>query len=196
LTQDSSPNPELKTESLEEKARPRGIWRLFAVFRKILQIDDTPESIAKGVALGIFIAMTPTVGLQMILVVIVHSFAKANRMAGIVMCYLSNPATMLPIYWADYQVGRLLLGQPAIPRETFNKIFALEGPNLLMQLKSFVENLMEFSWDVAGPLFLGGMIMGFFCGMPAYPVTLKIIRRHRERKLGGGTAEEKPKDEE
>jgi uncharacterized protein len=180
LTQD--PNPTTFVPKSEEEPSPRGLRRFFAIFRRILQIDDSPESIALGVALGIFIAMTPTVGIQMILVVIVHTIVKANRMSGIAMCYISNPFTMLPIYWFDYQVGRFFLGQATIKRETFDKIFQLEGPNILVQLQSFVENLARFSWDVAGPLCLGGLIVGAFCGLPAYPITLRLIRRHRANK--------------
>lgn len=153
--------------------------RIRAFFARILQIDDAPEKVALGVALGVFVGMTPTVGIQMIIVAIVNTIFRANRLAGVLMVYISNPFTMLPIYWFDYQVGRLFLGSPSIAREDFEKIFALEGSNLFAKLASFVENLAVFSWDVAGPLFLGGVIVGAALGLPSYPLTLTLIRRYR-----------------
>ncbi len=39
--------------------------------QRILQINDTPESIALGTAVGIWLAMTPTVGIQMILMILI-----------------------------------------------------------------------------------------------------------------------------
>lgn len=178
----TGPATDSRTETDAPPAK-KGPWRRTVdVFRQILQIDDTPESIARGVALGVFIAMTPTVGIQMIIVTIVNTICRANRLAGLVMVYISNPVTMLPIYWFDYQVGRLILGQKSISHSQFEKIFELRGPNLVARLQSFVENLAQFSFDVAGPLFLGGIIVGLVCGIPAYPLTLAILRRHRARK--------------
>ena len=41
----------------------------FIVYR-ILHADDTPHRLALGIALGVFVAWTPTVGLQMVLVLL------------------------------------------------------------------------------------------------------------------------------
>ena len=41
----------------------------FFIYR-VLHVDDTPHRIALGVAVGIFVAWTPTVGLHMILTVL------------------------------------------------------------------------------------------------------------------------------
>jgi uncharacterized protein len=147
------------------------------LLRRLLQIDDSAESIARGVALGVFVAMTPTVGVQMIIIAIVNTVCRANRLAGLLMVYISNPLTMVPIYWVDYQVGRWLLGQPSISHEDFAAIFEVAGPNLLSRLGSFVERLGAFSWEVAGPLFVGGVLVGAVCALPSYTVTLWALRR-------------------
>lgn len=153
-----------------------GFW---GFFRRILQIDDTHESVARGVALGVFVGLTPTVGVQMLIVAILNTLCRANRLAGLLMVYISNPLTMIPIYWCDYQVGRFILGQPSISKERFEKIFALEGPNIVAKTQSFVSNLAEFSWDVAGPLFLGGFILGALFALPSYPLTLALLKKYK-----------------
>ena len=52
------------------------MWRRFGLIRqlklsilKFIRLRGSPDEIAKGVALGIFIGMTPTLGLQMPLAV-------------------------------------------------------------------------------------------------------------------------------
>jgi len=177
-----APEADSETAPATDEAPPKGFM---AMLRGLLQLDDSPESIALGTSLGIFIALTPTVGIQMILVTVVNTIFRANRLAGLVMVYISNPITMLPIYWFDYQVGRLLLERPGISRGEFEKIFLLRGPNLLTKLQSFVENLATFSFDVAGPLFLGGVVIGIIFALPAYPLTLRLIRQRRARKRAG-----------
>ena len=74
----------------------------------------TNAIVAGGVAMGIIIAMTPTVGIQMILVVIIHTIIRVNRLAGIIMVYISNPLTLIPIYWLDYVVGSIALNRKFI----------------------------------------------------------------------------------
>ena len=94
-------------------------WLYRKIITTVLHINDTPEAVALGVGLGIFIAMTPTVGLQMTLVLVIHTLFRANRLAGLVMVYISNPFTLVPIYWLDYMVGSVVLRHPLYSYEEF-----------------------------------------------------------------------------
>ena len=40
------------------------------LIRRLLSLDDTPHAIALGTAIGMFIGLTPTVGIQMIIVLL------------------------------------------------------------------------------------------------------------------------------
>ena len=66
--------------------------------RALLMLDDTPHHIALGTALGVFIAFTPTVGIQMILVLLlamlVRPFFRFNNVAGLIAVYITNPVTV------------------------------------------------------------------------------------------------------
>ena len=64
---------------------------------RLLTINDTPHAIALGSAIGLFLAMTPTVGVQVILAVAICTVVRANRIAAVVLVFVSNPLTMLPI---------------------------------------------------------------------------------------------------
>lgn len=157
----------------------RYLYRQFV--ERVAQINDTPESIAWGAALGTFIAMTPTVGIQMILIVILNTIVRANRLAGVVMVYLSNPLTMVPIYWADYLVGvRLMRSGDALDREHFTTVF-----------EEFAEHAKAWEWwealgslntAVIVPTCVGGVFLGILCAIPVYPFTLRLVRGHQRRK--------------
>ena len=157
------------------------IYRNF--IHPILKINDTAESIALGTAMGLVIAMTPTVGIQMVLVIILGTIVRANRFAGIVMVYLSNPFTMIPIYWLDYWVGAQVMGIPRISKETFEASFTTFGDILgdggIWAALSF---LMELKLQIVVPMFLGGTLVGLLLAAPAYPLTLGIVRAHQRRK--------------
>eukprot|EP00913_Durusdinium_trenchii_P008940 g8406.t1 len=74
----------------------------------------TAHSIAMGTTVGMFIGMTPTVGIQMIIVmcvaILTKRFFEFNRVAALITVYISNPVTMIPIYYFDYRVGALFFG--------------------------------------------------------------------------------------
>ncbi|MBV10370.1 MAG: hypothetical protein CMN21_14270, partial [Rubinisphaera sp.] len=65
--------------------------------RKIVSLDDTPHSIALGTSIGVFVAMTPTVGIQMVVVLLIAALCKPffrfNQVAGLIAVYISNPVT-------------------------------------------------------------------------------------------------------
>ena len=77
--------------------------------RRILFQKDTPESIAAGTALGMFIALTPTVGFQMIIAIILATVARVNKVAAALLCWITNPLTMWPIYYGCYRLGLLIM---------------------------------------------------------------------------------------
>lgn len=161
------------------------VRRLRLQLRRLLQLDDTPESIARGVALGVFIAMTPTVGIQMILVAIVHTLCRANRIAGFVMVYISNPVTMIPIYWLDYAIGWLVLqpisGVEWMGYHHFAELFDLSQVHGVGAVAmEFASRAVDLGVGIAGPLSLGGLLLGVICAVPTYPITLRLIRQQRQ----------------
>ncbi|MEQ9069058.1 MAG: DUF2062 domain-containing protein, partial [Gimesia chilikensis] len=100
------------------------------LLRSILMLDDSAHSIALGTAIGMFIALTPTVGIQMLLVVCVAFLTRPlfrfNQVASLITVYISNPLTIVPIYWFDYKVGTLFVGG-SLTQKDFARILEFEG---------------------------------------------------------------------
>ncbi|MEJ5258679.1 MAG: DUF2062 domain-containing protein [Anaerohalosphaeraceae bacterium] len=67
------------------------------------------RSIAGGMALGLFIAFTPTIPFQMTLAVIGALFLKVNLPIAMAACWITNPLTALPVYTAAWKVGKYLI---------------------------------------------------------------------------------------
>ena len=116
------------SESSEKKSKRRLIPREF--LRTILMLDDTPHSIALGTAIGMFIGMTPTVGIQMGLVLIfaflVRPLFSFNKVAAVLTVYISNPFTVAPIYWGCYKLGTVFV-EGNVTYEDFAAEFSKDG---------------------------------------------------------------------
>jgi len=142
------------------------MWRGYGFIRqaklmltRFVRLRGLPEEIAKGVALGIFIGMTPTMGLQMPIALVFAYLLKENRLAAVLGVWVTNPATAPFIYGFEYQLGRNLLGMDyvAFPSELT------------------WESVSKVGYDLLLPLWVGGILCGIVCGAIAYRVTLRLV---------------------
>jgi len=164
------------------------------VIKPLIEIEGTPESIALGAAVGMFIALTPTIGIQMTVSVIVGTLINRytrwtmNRIVAVAMCWVSNPVTMLPLYYGYLWLGWILTGRGWMPP------FSLEGwqqqfstylqrdPSQMTwvdQIKGFV---MAGLGELALPMWIGSLIIATLISIPLYPLTLGMVRRYRAHK--------------
>jgi len=65
---------------------------------RILHADDSPERISRGLAIGVFVAYLPLMGIQMALSWAVAALFKANKAMALLGAWVSNPATAVFVY--------------------------------------------------------------------------------------------------
>jgi uncharacterized protein len=89
-------------------------YRLIVPLRRSRQ---PPEYIARGVATGIFWALTPTVGVQMALVTLHWVLTrrlknwKFNLFHAWAWTWVTNMLTVLPVYYGFYVTGQIMRGR-------------------------------------------------------------------------------------
>jgi uncharacterized protein (DUF2062 family) len=141
----------------------------------ILSLKDTAHSIALGTAIGLFVAWTPTVGIHMILVVGLTLLFRANKIAGLIAVYISNPITVVPMYWLDYRLGARVLHQ-SLTYDELQAILHYQGWEGLKA--AFWKLCVEF----AGPMWLGGLVLALVHAIPGYYLTRWGVERLRRKK--------------
>ena len=109
--------------------------------------------------LGLIVAFMPLVGIQMLIVFFIALWFRANLPVIVALQWVSNPFTMGPIYFADYQIGLAMMELFSIAPE----------PNPLLQ--------PDYDWahfelrdlgallDTFPPMMLGGLALGSFIGL-------------------------------
>jgi uncharacterized protein (DUF2062 family) len=73
------------------------------------------RSLARGVAVGLFVGLTPTVGIQTVLLLCACLLLRANFPVAFIASWVSNPLTMGPLYVAYAVIGETLLGDWLLP---------------------------------------------------------------------------------
>lgn len=147
--------------------------------RAILMLDDSPHSIALGTAIGMFVGLTPTVGIQMAIVMVL-AFATSrlfrfNRVAALIAVYVSNPLTMVPIYWFNYRLGTLFL-EETVTWDEFKQLFHYHS------YAEWWNTLKELFVTVGMPLVVGSVVIGMIAALSSYLLIFRLaesVQRHR-----------------
>jgi len=169
-----------------------GLRRLRNWFVHLLHLDDSAHRIALGAAVGMFVALTPTIGLQMLIVLFLLLFIPGNRVAGLPMVWITNPATAVPIYLFNYRIGTWVMGQPpgVDLRQEWGELVR-DVPSIMQVFRSPMAWIADmWAWlgafwkameSVMAPLWLGSAIAGLVAGLAIYLVMRYLIRFYRNR---------------
>lgn len=152
------------------------------LMHNILHADDPPHPLAMGVAIGIFVMFTPTIGLQMLLVMFLAWMLRANKVVGIPIVWISNPATFVPIFWPCYKLGQWLTGSPPKDQAWWA---SLRHPP-----EEFVAKLGFYwasIWEIIGPLTIGCLLIGTVLAVLSYVISYSVIYTYRMKRFGRTT---------
>lgn len=143
--------------------------------RKIRDFYDTficlrgePRKIALGMAIGVFVGITPTIPLHTVLSTGLIFIFRQNLTAALLGNWISNPLTIPMLYFTEYQIGRHLLGL---------------GEQRLMLDEFSLQEIVRAGWEIFYPLLLGGLILAPLFAVPAYFITHKAVVAMRKRGL-------------
>ena len=155
----------------------------------VLHTDDSPHRIALGAALGLFVAFSPLFGFHMLLVLALCFALRANKLVAIIFVWVSNPFTIVPIYYPSYLLGRAVLNffhystDAQLSSDQMRQIFAqftLSSAFTHLLSAQFWQNLFTFLRFKGFELWVGATLMGALVAIIGYFVTFYIIVWHRK----------------
>jgi uncharacterized protein (DUF2062 family) len=160
------------------------------VIKWLVRLRRSPRAIAGGFALGTLVAFTPTMGIQFFIVMFLATILNMNRPAAFVTIWITNVATVTPIYTFNYWVGSLFWEGPSVA-EVYRTFMNLTTKLARMDLWDIADQfkvVMNLGQDIIIPLLIGSFIVGMIAAVLVYLVSLGLIRylgirRNRKRVL-------------
>jgi uncharacterized protein len=156
-----------------------------------LQTHDPLPAVAWGATIGMFVGLTPTVGVQMYIVTAIWVVCRYlfrfrfNLTIGVAMVWITNPITTIPFYYLFLRTGDLfleLLGYGSAPmsfaefRAEVLELAAGQPMGWLEWLMYSTEVLVvEYGW----PLLVGSLIFAIPGSVLSYPATMVFLGRYR-----------------
>ena len=116
-----------RQERMRETLRASHVYHILGerVFAKYVWIHDR-RAISGGLALGVFIALTPTIPFQMLLAAVGALYFRVNLPIALATCWITNPVTAVPIYVFAWRLGRDILENVIVIEWLFG-LYPLEG---------------------------------------------------------------------
>ncbi|MCX5856957.1 MAG: DUF2062 domain-containing protein [Deltaproteobacteria bacterium] len=141
--------------------------RLKKFHDSFISLKGEPKSIAMGMAVGVFIGMTPTIPFHTALIILFGLLWRHNLTAAYLGSWLiSNPLTIPILYFSQYELGIYLLGmtqsQPVLTDYSF-------------------QNIISLGWQIILPLLTGGIVTAPFFAIPAYFITYRMVLALRNK---------------
>lgn len=140
--------------------------RFYDFIRRVKELQGDPHYIAVGMAIGVFVAVTPTIPFHTVLAVALSFLFRGSKAAAAIGVWVSNPVTIPLFYVGSYKVGNLILGN-SIP---FDPKYAS------------IAELAQLGLNAILAMIVGGVILGIVPGIAAYFITRKMYTALRERK--------------
>jgi len=150
------------------------IARFFkAVYLRLFRIDDTPQKIAIGFGLGVFLGVMPGAG--PIAALVLSFLFKVNRASALLGSVITNTWLSIPVFILSVKTGSFVTGI------SYNTIS-----------DRWVSFLKDFNWgellhlsiyQVLFPVLAGYLIVSASIAVVAYLIILGVAKRIKRKKM-------------
>jgi len=136
-------------------------------YRRFISLKGEPGNIAAGMAIGVFIGVTPTIPFHTVAIIFLCLLFRQNLTAALLgATCISNPVTIPLFYVAQYELGRSLLNH---------------DPLTVAFSDYSLRSILELGWHILYPLQVGGFLMAVVFTVPAYFLTYRAFSALRSK---------------
>ena|SRR3989344_5814984 len=147
-------------------------------YYQFVRLNATPEDIARGLAVGVFVGMLPIYGVQILVAILLAQALGENKLAASIGTFITNPLTSIPIYLFNYKVGRLFI-------PVANPSILIPDAGFMEQIRHLTGLSLEYflTW-IVGCIIVGlfSAILTYWISKPLYIYLRDRSRMHQERK--------------
>lgn len=147
---------------------------------RLLKSPGAPREIAGGLALGLFVAMLPVMGAQMLVSLALAEVLRRifkirlSRVAAAAGVWLTNPVTAAPLYGLCWLIGRPI-ARLVLPAHL------LAGADVQLSISDLTA-AGPFLVELLVGLTIGGILTGVPIAVAGYKLTLRAAHRYQQRK--------------
>ncbi len=149
-------------------------------FRTIFKVKDTPHRIALAFAIGVFMGISPLLGLHYIGGIFIAWLLRLNRLVAIVGVSVNNPWTIVPISSFSVWVGAKLIGiEQVLPEVDWKNIGLVNIIKKLADRDNFLYAVKQLM-PLIKSFFVGSFIICTLSAIASYFFIQVLASRYRK----------------
>lgn len=143
-----------------------GRWVRYGYLR-IVRIKASPHTVARGVAVGVFVGCLPVIPFQTVIALALAVVFRCNKLAAALGTWVSNPLNVPFFYYGLYRVGR----------------FFVPECNLHLDFKHLaLSEMLLQGRELVALMTVGGVVVGLPSSVITYFLTLRVVRLYHARR--------------
>jgi len=147
---------------------------------RLVRLRGDPFVLARGIAIGTFIGLTPTIPFHTILTIFFCAVARGHLVAGIVVSLLvSNPFTIPLQYYISWKVGTILTGS-SLSWEHVKDLMGLARDKSMFEA---VKLIYINSFRSMISVLLGGIVFSLPFAIASYFSALYLYIQRQKRRM-------------
>ena len=151
---------------------------------KLLREEKEPRKVARGFAIGAAIAVTPTVGVQTALALLLSLITRSSKVAAVAATIILNPIGYIPPGpWAvaNYYVGAFLIGRSPISLVRLKTVLSPEGEPF--SVVGTMRRLGGLGGEIMLPVCVGAAVCAACAATLSYILLQRFIKKRSTHKL-------------
>lgn len=149
-------------------------------YLRFLRLKGDPNDLARGVAIGMFIGITPTIPLHTILAIAIAFVLRASKIAALLATIaVSNPLTFVLQYYLSWRIGHWLI-QSNLTWETINT--TLQAITADTGFTEALHIIMQLGFKAIATLIIGGSILAIPFALAGYLLSLQFFRAVQKKR--------------
>jgi hypothetical protein len=148
--------------------------------KSVFKVKDTPHRIALAFSLGVFMGISPFLGLHYIGGFFIAWLFRLNKLVAMVGVSVNNPWTIVPISTFCAWCGAKMLGiKKILPEVDWGSLTLTHILGTFSDLDTLYDSLQQL-WPLIGSFFVGSLVVGTFATVGSYLIIKILIVRFRK----------------
>ena len=161
----------MKQAEKQHRSKKTGRWlqkyNVREFVERVKKLEGDPHYVAMGMAIGIFVGITPTMPFHTVIAVALAFILRGSKAAAAIGVWFCNPISAPFLYLGSYKTGMFIFGHSAPFDVKYESVF----------------ELLKLGADVTIAMVFGGIILGILPSFASYFIMRKIITTLRSRKI-------------
>lgn len=167
----------------------RGRWHKWLIDKcfpahLLKRLRASPHEVALGCAVGVFVSITPLLGVQMLIAALIAGLLRASVPAAVLGTFFGNPVSWPIIWTSTYAMGVQIVSLDGVLHAGhFEQNVMLLWTALLERSPDLLNATVALMWPVLLPMLAGSLPLGLLTAAIIYYISRNLIREWQAHRM-------------